>query len=225
MKTGKHRNLLDAVTANLYLPLLLAVGGIGIYESIRITNKHHPKNWLAGPSGFMMIVGCLLVVVFAFEVIMKYVRYRNRRAREDKATDNPADKPSDKATDNVDAAMMAAAQADAAQDAADRSAPDAAHDVTADAAKDAGVQAKPQDAEAQVHVRNMYYSAGLLIVYTLLIRWVGFSVSSCLYLLANMLLLKNSVKVTVITVLAVLLYMLVGAPALGMSFPRGLLGI
>jgi uncharacterized membrane protein YcjF (UPF0283 family) len=191
MKTGvKPRNLLDVAKGNLYLLLLLAVGGMGIYESVRITHKYQPKNWLAGPSGFMMIVGCLLVAVFVFEVVVRCLRYPKGRTGE-----------------------VQSAQAEAS-DATQTAEP-----------QDSGASAELQVAESRIHLNNMYYSAGLLIVYTLLIRWLGFSISSCLYLLANMLLLKNSVKVTVVTVLAVLLYMLVGAPALGMSFPRGLLGI
>ena len=81
MKTGvKPRNLLDVAKGSLPLPSLQSeVRGP---RDVRITHKYQPKNWLAGPSGFMMIVGCLLVAVFVFEVVVRCLRYPKGRTGE-----------------------------------------------------------------------------------------------------------------------------------------------
>lgn len=81
-----------------------------------------------------------------------------------------------------------------------------------------------QVAQQKLHNRNMWLSFGMLIVYTLLIKILGFALSSAVYLVLNLLLLKNNWKVTIITVAAILLFLLFGAPALSMSFPRGIFG-
>lgn len=86
--------------------------------------------------------------------------------------------------------------------------------------------ARPQEktAEEKLHNRNMWLSFGLLIVYTMFIKTIGFALSSALYLVLDLLLLKNGWKTTVITVIAILAFLLYGAPALSMSFPRGIFG-
>ena len=81
-----------------------------------------------------------------------------------------------------------------------------------------------EEEERTPHSRNMWFSFLLLVIYTLLIKPLGFSITSALYLTANMLLLKNSWKTTLITVAVIFLFLLFGAPLMGMSFPRGLLG-
>ena len=81
-----------------------------------------------------------------------------------------------------------------------------------------------EEEERTPHSRNMWFSFLLLVIYTLLIKTLGFSITSALYLTANMLLLKNSWKTTLITVAVIFLFLLFGAPLMGMSFPRGLLG-
>jgi hypothetical protein len=55
-----------------------------------------------------------------------------------------------------------------------------------------------EEANASSSNRRMWLSFGLLIVYTLLIQVLGFAVSSALYLGANLLLLKNSWKSTIL---------------------------
>ena len=171
-----------------YLLLLLAAGGLAIGESIRITDKYQPDNWLAGPSGFIMIVGLLLVVLLLFNVLMNIVHGLLKKKH-----DNTA---------------CSAAEASEAEE----------------PVLQASVELEEAEKEKQRYARNMWISFGLLIVYTLLIKALGFSISSALYLIANLFLLKNSWKTTVITVIVIFLFLLFAAPLLGMSFPRGIFG-
>ena len=71
----------------------------------------------------------------------------------------------------------------------------------------------------------MFISFGLLIVYTVLVKPLGFSIASTLYLGANLRILSNSWKSTIITSVIILVALLFGAPAMGLSLPRGIFGI
>lgn len=168
----------------LHLLLLLAAGGTAVLESIRITKKYQPENWLSGPSGFMMILGCLLLALLVFELLSRGVKALLRRRGQ------------------------AARAEEEARPAAEESEPD---------------QTKAQTDDTK-YIRNMICSFAMLIGYTLLIKPAGFALASALYLTGNLLLLKNSLKTTLITVGVILLFLLFGAPVLGISFPRGLLG-
>lgn len=165
----------------LYLLLLLAAGGTAILESNRITRKYQPKHWLSGPSGFIMILGCLLLALLVFELLARGVKALRRRRKQ--------------------------AVPEAARPAVKGSGP-----------------AQPQAQADTKPMRNMICSFAMLIAYTLLIKPLGFALSSVLYLTGNLLLLRNSLKTTLITAGVILLFLLFGAPALGISFPRGLLG-
>lgn len=163
-----------------YFLLLLAAGSLSIGESIRITNKYEPKEWITGPSGFIMILGLLLIALLLFEILMNVLRAKKRAKKQ--------------AAECVKEDVVAASDAD------------------------------ETDENEKLYTRNMWLSFGMLIVYTLLIKVLGFALSSALYLTLNLLLLKNSWKSTLITVAVILVFLLFVAPLLSMSFPRGLLG-
>ena len=74
------------------------------------------------------------------------------------------------------------------------------------------------------NTKKMVISFLLLVVYVLLLKYLGFAVSSVLYLGANLWILKNPPLRTIITVAVILLALLFGAPQLGISLPRGMLG-
>jgi len=169
-----------------YLLLLTAAGGVAICESIRLTNKYQPKNWLAGTSGFIMILGLALAALLAFELLGRLVR-----AARQKQTRTAAQETADRNESKSETAATPTAE---------------------------------EEANASSSNRRMWLSFGLLVVYTLLIQVLGFAVSSALYLGANLLLLKNSWKSTILTTAVVLVFLLFGAPYLGISFPRGLFG-
>ena len=181
-----YKTLVGFLRKYWYFLLLIAAGSLAISESIRITNKYHPSNWITGPSGFIMILGLVLVALLLFEILMTVLRAK-KRAKKHAAEASVQETPS-----------------------VDETAENAADD---------------KDADERLYTRNMWLSFGLLIVYTLLIKVLGFALSSGLYLLVNLLLLKNSWKTTLITVVVILLFLLFAAPMLSMSFPRGVFGI
>lgn len=180
-----YKTLAGLLRKYWYFLLLLAAGSLSIGESIRITNKYQPKNWITGPSGFIMILGLLLIALLLFEVLTTVLRAAKR---------------------NKKSAAEAVVQESAAEPAAES-------------------ETESEDENAKIYTRNMWLSFGLLIVYTLLIKVLGFAISSALYLIINLILLKNSWKSTLITVAVILAFLLFAAPLLSMSFPRGLLGI
>ena len=169
-----------------YLLLLTAAGGVTICESIRLTNKYQPKKWLAGTSGFIMILGLVLIVLLIFEIIRRIV-VAGKQKRTHATTREIEDRQESHGEDVAE------------------------HEPE-------------KNSDLSSSNRKMWFSFGLLVVYTLLIRVLGFAVSSALYLGANLLLLKNSWKSTVITTAVILSFLLFGAPFLGISFPRGLFG-
>lgn len=176
-----RKSLIGFLKRYWYFLLLVAAGSLAIGESARITKTYQPSKWIAGPSGFIMILGLILLALLLFEVLMTILKNRRRaRATETAATEK-------------------------------RNANATPSDTT-------------QAQEEKQHAVNMWLSFGLLVAYTLLLKVLGFALASAFYLLANLPLLKNSWKVTVITVVVVLAFLLLAAPALGIAFPRGLFG-
>ena len=182
-----YKTIVSFLRRYWYFLLLIAAGSLAIGESIRITKKYHPSNWLTGPSGFIMILGLVLVALLLFEIMMSILRAKRR-------------------------AKKRASQQVSLQEVQEQEASAPAEEAS-------------EDKEEKLYTRNMWLSFGLLIVYTLLIKVLGFAISSALYLLVNLLLLKNSWKTTLITVAVILIFLLFVAPMLSMSFPRGLFGI
>ena len=151
---------------------LLVIGGTAVLESMRITKKYPSDNWLAGPSGFMMIIGVILLLLFVIELVKAL-----------KGFSIPASSP-----EKVEAASDS------------------------------------KNTEDAVNTKKMVISFLLLVVYVLLLKYLGFAVSSVLYLGANLWILKNPPLRTIITVAVILLALLFGAPQLGIALPRGMLG-
>ncbi len=72
--------------------------------------------------------------------------------------------------------------------------------------------------------RRMQLTFVMCVVYVLLVRPLGFTLASLLYLTANLLLLGNRPAVMAATVAVVFVILRFGAPAIGLYLPRGLLG-
>lgn len=179
---------LTAMRKKHWYPLLLtAVGGISIYESIRLTNKYHPKHWLSGTSGFIMILGLAMVALLVVDSIMRAVRAEKKEC----------DILAVRATSCLEELPEELLNEEAGED----------------------------EAAFLTHNRKMWVSFGFLLAFALLIQKLGFTLSSTVYLGANMRLLNNSWRKTIITTSVLFLFLLFGAPFLGISFPRGLLGI
>ena len=198
MTKARRKTLLPLLSDALF-PLLLAVaGGILVKESLRITAKHKPANWLAGPSGFMMIIGSLLLVFTDIEcaqIIMRVVKTERRP---------------------IHAPVSAAEEAHPK----DSSATITAEDI---------MTYKTGEEEQTVEERKrsglrMLISFGLLVLYALLVKTLGFTIASTVYLIANLFALKNSWKVSIITTIVVFSLLYFGAPAMSLSLPRGVFG-
>jgi hypothetical protein len=154
--------------------LLLILGSVAIIQSLILTAGNSEPNWLAGPGGFMMLIGCILIGICLFELLV----------------------------------LFRAAKADNSKVSAKTAVPDET------------TEKKKQD----IFLRNMLITLGLLMVYALCIRVLGFSLATGLFLVIDLKLLKNSWPLTVFTVLVILALMLFGAPWMGISLPRGLFG-
>jgi len=79
--------------------------------------------------------------------------------------------------------------------------------------------------EDKANLMRMLYSFALLGVYTIIIRPLGFPIASTIYIGVNLWLLKNPLLRTIITVVVIFIVLTFGAPAFGLSLPRGFLGI
>lgn len=193
VKKGKLFSLLS----DAFFPLLFAVaGGILVSESSRITASYNPKIWITGPSGFMMIIGLLLLFFALLEVIkftVKLLKLRMGKV-ETYNTNTPKTIEDEK--------------------------------LTADKINNYETAEEEQTGNNRKISRlKMFISFGLLIVYTVLVKPLGFSIASTLYIGANLRILNNSWKSTIITSVIILIALLFGAPAMGLSLPRGIFGI
>jgi hypothetical protein len=73
--------------------------------------------------------------------------------------------------------------------------------------------------------RRMRLSFMFCAFFVLLIEPMGFTLASLVYLAANLLLLGNGKLVTFVTLCVVFMLLHFGAPAIGLSLPKGLLGL
>lgn len=198
MTKARRKTLLPLLSDALF-PLLLAVaGGILVKESLRITAKHKPANWLAGPSGFMMIIGSLLLVFTAIEcaqIIMRVVKTERQP---------------------IHAPVSEAEEAHPK----DSSATITAEDIMT---YQTGEEEQTVEERKRSGLR-MLISFGLLVLYALLVKTLGFTIASTVYLIANLFALKNSWKVSIITTIVVFSLLYFGAPAMSLSLPRGVFG-
>lgn len=170
MKESKCMKIaFNILKESLYALFLLASGSLAVWESMRLTKKYPQSNWFAGPSGFMMIIGCVFLLLCLLELL--------RLLRK------------------------------------------------SDLIKEIAVKERAQkSADEKENSRKMVISFLLLIVYTILIKYLGFSLTSAIYLGVNLWILKNPPLRTIITVVVILVLLLFGAPYMGISLPRGILG-
>ena len=172
MVEKKWLSTISLILQKFAFPLfLLIIGGTAVLESMRITKKYPSSNWLAGPSGFMMIVGGILLFLFLIELV--------------------------KAIKGFSFADIKVAETAAEEE---------------------------SDPEERINNRKMVISFLMLVAYVLMLKYLGFAVSSVIYLAANLWILKNPPLRTIITVVVILVLLLFGAPQLGISLPRGIFG-
>lgn len=85
-------------------------------------------------------------------------------------------------------------------------------------------QKAEKETSTKEYTKVMLISFAMVLVYIFIIRYTGFALATVLYLTANLILLKNPplrIAITAVVILALLLW---GAPAMGISLPRGFLG-
>lgn len=195
MKDKKATFLL--VLNNALFPLLVAVaGGILVKESLRITAKHNPANWLAGPSGFMMIVGLLLLVLTFVEIIQLIRGVRKRRFQDLKNSQIEEPSTPEKGPSEV---------------------------ITTETIMTYQTSEEEQTPEDRKKSRlRMIISFCLLVFYTLMVKPLGFTLASTVYIIINLLVLKNSWKLAILTTIVVFALLYFGAPAMSLSLPRGI---
>ncbi|MFA7109099.1 MAG: tripartite tricarboxylate transporter TctB family protein [Sphaerochaetaceae bacterium] len=155
--------------------ILLVVGLITILESVRLTQKHLPKNWLASSGGFMMIIGAIILLLFLFDL-----------------------------TSSIKKCVLGLKKMEVEPEIKKKEA---------------------KGVEDKANLMKMLYSFALLGVYTIIIRPLGFPIASTIYIGVNLWLLKNPLLRTIITVVVIFIVLTFGAPAFGLSLPRGFLGI
>lgn len=173
MAGNKKLSVTGLILRQFAFPLfLLVIGGTAVLESMRVTKKYPSDNWLAGPSGFMMIIGVILLLLFVIELVKAIRGFSLSSVKEEAAVEKQSEK----------------------------------------------------NQEDAINTKKMVLSFLLLVVYVLLLKILGFSLSSVLYLAANLWLLKNPPLRTIITVVVIFLLLMFGAPQLGISLPRGIFG-
>lgn len=161
----------EKIKGYAYFVLLLVLGMLTVSESLRITANYTIKDWLSGPSGFMMIVGCAILFLALVEGLSLV---KARKAKQ----------PAPPFVTSSDTAL-------------------------------------PAENRNRLNLVLTYI---LLIVYALTIKPLGFTISTAIYITLNMLLLKNSWLLTLITVALIIICTMFGAPLMGLSLPRGIFG-
>lgn len=176
--------------------LLLIVGSLAVYESIRITSMYSIKDWLSGPSGFVMIIGFLLLFLSFIEGLA-LIRLKRRKMQV------------------LPLQASVAATLDALPVLSDK---DLKYSKVREDIKEQFVQ------EDSRNTLNLIISYVLLIVYVITLKPLGFTLSTALYMTSSLLLLKNSWTLTAVTVMVLVAWIMFGAPAMGLSLPRGIFG-
>lgn len=88
----------------------------------------------------------------------------------------------------------------------------------------ATIEDEEKSDEEKGYIKDMIISFAMVLVYIFIIKYIGFALATVIYLAANLMLLKNPVLRVVLTVVVILALLLWGAPAMGISLPRGFLG-
>jgi|GEM_PF-1031967 len=181
-----------SLLSEAFFPLLFAVaGGLLISESCRLTAKYNPKVWLIGPSGFMMIIGLLLILLTLVEILKTVLKNHKSKPIMGKLEDEDSE----------------------------------SSDITAETINNYETAEDVQTEENKKQSRiRMLISFGMLVVYAFLVKPLGFAIASTLFIGVDLKILRNSWKSTIITSVVVFIALLYGAPAMGLSLPRGVFG-
>jgi low temperature requirement protein LtrA len=163
-----------------HLPLIAAFGVLAVVEGIRIGTQFTAETFIAGPGGYMTVIGVALCC-FALIGVLGATAGRTRRKR----------------TQDELAAL----------------------DTDTDT-----VTTPEKSAEAIAHSRTLRLSFLLCVVYVLLIKPLGFTIASLLYLAASLWFLKNPLRRTLLTCIIMFPILFFGLPAIGISVPRGPFG-
>ncbi len=172
-----------------YSHLLLAgvFGSIAIVEAIRVGVKYTSESFIAGPGGYMMVVGVGMVgfsLIGAIAGLCGWLRrdYRRRRSNSDM--------------------VPVSSQADKAE-------PDAGGKLPKDSSR----------------LWKTCLSFLLCVGYVLLIKPLGFTIASLLYLAVNLWLLQNPVRRILFTCVVMFPILSFGLPIVGISVPKGIFGV
>lgn len=143
--------------------LLCLIGAPTLREAMRISKQSTESNWLAGPGGYITVIGGLLLCFAIFEFIS------NMRTGQPVAVATSKDK--------------------------------------------------------SFFNKKTWWSFLLIVLYLLLIPWSGFLIASGIFLIGSLRLLGCTARSITIITLSICLCMYFLFPILGISVPRGLLGI
>ena len=160
------------------LPVLYAICGIlALLEARRIQIKLKVDNFFAGPSGYMSILGVILLLLFIPEIRDGLKKYR-RLLEED------AQKAEITKTDE---------------------------EISA-------------EEKEKADSKRMWIVFGMLVVYVAVIKYLGFVISTLVFLVSSLFFLGNKWKSVLFTtlVIGVFLYF---CPQIGITLPKGIFGI
>lgn len=159
-----------------HLLLIAVLGILAMVEGIRIGTQFAAETFIAGPGGYMTVIGVALCCFALIGTLGARFEHNRRKRTQDEL---------------------------------------AALDASTTPAK---------TPETSGHTRTLRLSFLLCVGYVLLIKPLGFTIASLLYLAASLWLLKNPLRRILLTCLFMFPILFFGLPAIGISVPRGLFG-
>jgi hypothetical protein len=171
-------SLLNMMLISLGLPILYLITGImALFEAKRIQAKLHVEAFFSGPSGYMSIVGVVLLLLFVPEVIEGINKFKKNLQRY------------------------------------------AEEQITTETHEESVVIE-----EDRINTNRMWVVFLMLVGYIIVIKRLGFLISSCVFLIVSMLYLGNKWLTMLLTVSIVAVF-LVFCPYFGITLPKGIFGI
>lgn len=160
------------------LPVLYAVCGVlALVEAIRIQNKLQVDNFFAGPSGYMTILGVILLLLFIPEIkngIKKYNRLIQKAAQ--------------------------------------------------DAEKVKTEEEVEEEKTEKANSKRMWVFFIMMLLYVAIMKYLGFFISTIIFLVASLYYLGNKWKSILFTTLIIGIF-LYFCPQIGITLPKGIFGI
>ena len=162
---------------NFCLPMLYLITGImALLEARRIQAKLNVKNYFAGPSGYMSIIGVILLLLFIPEIIEGMKKYKKNLQK-----------------------------------------------YTKKQAYSVGSEETAASENKRIDTTRMWVVFVMMILYIIIMKPLGFIISSCAFLITSLFYLGNKWLTVLITV-AIVAVFLVFCPSFGITLPKGIFG-